>query len=245
MGRTRADPGRGTQRRSHSNPNTQGLPCGLVRRVVLEMGRRLADAGALPDERDVSFLRLEELQPALQGRLIGETADARVRRRRAELAWTLAHPGALVHGPPPVPDPDIRGMPAPARHFMNAMIWSMKHELGHPEAAVDGNGVMTGVAVSPGRYTGPARVVKSERELARLRPGEVLVCPSAHSSWTVVFGHVAALVADGGGMLSHPAIIAREHNIPAVLATGIATSTIKDGDIVTVDGTAGRVEIGT
>ena len=87
------------------------------------------------------------------------------------------------------------------------------------------------------------RVIPTESALKRLRPGDVLVCPTTHSSWTVVFGKVGALVTDGGGMLSHPAIIAREHIVPAVVATGRATSALRDGQIVTVDGIKGRVVI--
>ena len=83
----------------------------------------------------------------------------------------------------------------------------------------------------------------NEAELAKVRPGDVLVCPTTHSSWSVVFSHIGALVTDGGGILAHPAIIAREHDIPAVLATGRATSTLSDGQIVTVDGTGGRVRL--
>jgi pyruvate,water dikinase len=59
----------------------------------------------------------------------------------------------------------------------------------------------------------------------------------------VVFGQAGALVTDGGGMLSHPSIIAREHGIPAVVATGCATSRLRDGQTVTVDGITGRVQI--
>jgi pyruvate,water dikinase len=51
------------------------------------------------------------------------------------------------------------------------------------------------------------------------------------------------LVTDTGGLLSHPAIIAREYRVPAVVATGNATELLADGQVVTVDGTAGTVEI--
>jgi rifampicin phosphotransferase len=228
--------------RDDNVPYTEGFPCGLVRRVLLEMGRRLTDRGQLRSREDAAFLELDELGPALAGSLDGETASERVRRRRAEFAWVSAHPGPAVVGPPVVPDPDIRGLPAPIRRMMEVLLWAMKGELAPPAGGADGDG-LRGVAVSPGTYTGPVRVVRTEAELHRLRPGEVLVCPTTHSSWTVAFGHAGALVADGGGMLAHPAIIAREHGIPAVLATVEATKRLRDGQIVTVDGSAGRVRI--
>ena len=73
--------------------------------------------------------------------------------------------------------------------------------------------------------------------------GEILVCPSTHSSWAIVFARAAAVVTDHGGVLSHPAIVAREYGIPAVVGTGSATTRLRDGQMVCVDGAAGRVEI--
>ena len=229
--------------RDDNVPYTEGLPCGLVRRVLLEIGARLTAAGALHAPGDVSFLHRDELGPALQDKLDGDTAAVRVSRRRAEQAWVLAHPGPLIQGPPPVADPDFRGLPAAAQRIMRGVLWAAGEELTPPESKQDEDGSLIGIGVSPGSYTGTARVIKTEAELDRLQPGDVLVCPTTHSSWTVVFGRAGALVTDGGGMLSHSSIIAREHNIPAVVATGCATTTLRDGQTVTVDGIAGRVRI--
>jgi pyruvate,water dikinase len=57
----------------------------------------------------------------------------------------------------------------------------------------------------------------------------------------VLFPSIGALVTDTGGILSHPAIIAREHRVPAVVATGNATRRLQDGQVVIVDGTDGLV----
>jgi pyruvate,water dikinase len=70
-----------------------------------------------------------------------------------------------------------------------------------------------------------------------------MVCPTTSPVWAVPFPSVGALVTDSGGILSHPAIIAREHRVPAVVATGNATQSLKDGQTVTVDGTAGSVQL--
>lgn len=229
--------------RDDNVPYTEGMPCGLVRRVLLEIGARLRQRGRLNAAADSAFLHLDELRAALAGELPGESAADRVRRRRAEHAWVSAHPGPAVVGPPLVPDPDFRGVPRPLRRLLEVLMWAMAGELAPPKGGADADGHLTGIPVSPGNYTGSVRIVRTEAELTRLRPGEVLVCPTTHSSWTVAFGHAGALVADGGGMLAHPAIIAREHGIPAVLATGSATELLRDGQIVTVDGSAGRVRI--
>ena len=103
------------------------------------------------------------------------------------------------------------------------------------------DGVVTGIPAAPGSYTGPVRVIRSEAEFDRLRAGDVLVCPVTSPVWSVLFPSIGALVTDSGGVLSHPAIIAREYGVPAVVATGNGTSVLCDGQIVTVDGTAGVV----
>ena len=102
---------------------------------------------------------------------------------------------------------------------------------------------MTGTAASPGRYTGVVRVVMGEHEFGRIRAGDVVVCPVTSPAWSVVFPSIGALVTDSGGILSHPAIIAREHGIPAVVGTGNATDILKEGQRVTVDGSRGVVEV--
>ena len=229
--------------RDDNVPYTEGLPCGLIRRALLAIGSRITERGALHAAGDVSFLHKDELEPALNGKLDGETAAERASRRRAEQAWVLAHPGPLIVGPPPVPDLDLRGLPGAARRIMSGVLWAASEELAPAESKQDEDGNLLGIGVSPGSYIGPVRVIKTEAELDRLQPGDVLVCPTTHSSWTVVFGQAGALVPDGGGMLSHPSIIAREHGIPAVVATGCATATLREGQTVTVDGITGRVQI--
>jgi phosphoenolpyruvate synthase/pyruvate phosphate dikinase len=87
------------------------------------------------------------------------------------------------------------------------------------------------------------RVIRDESQFGRLGPGEVLVCPTTSPAWSVLFTQAGALVTDGGGLLAHAAVIAREYGIPAVLATGDATRRLRDGDAVTVDGTAGEVHL--
>jgi rifampicin phosphotransferase len=87
------------------------------------------------------------------------------------------------------------------------------------------------------------RVIHSEAEFDRLRAGDVLVCPVILPVWTVLFPHVGALVTDAGGILSNPAIIARECGVPAVVATRMGTTVLRDGQLVIVDGKSGTVEV--
>jgi phosphoenolpyruvate synthase/pyruvate phosphate dikinase len=98
-----------------------------------------------------------------------------------------------------------------------------------------------GQAASKGVVTGRARVLRDLSEAERLQPGEILVCVMTAPPWTPLFAIAAAVVTDSGGVLSHSAICAREYAIPCVVATQVATSLIKDGSMITVDGTNGTV----
>ena len=101
--------------------------------------------------------------------------------------------------------------------------------------------VLRGLPASRGKAVGPARVVRSPDEFHKVRPGDVLVCTATSPTWTPVFGTVSALVTDSGGVLSHASIVAREYGLPAVVGVNHGTSTIRDGQVVTVDGTGGLV----
>jgi pyruvate,water dikinase len=90
---------------------------------------------------------------------------------------------------------------------------------------------------------GVARVVESADELADVQQGEVLVARITAPSWGPVFGRIAATVTDIGGMMSHAAIVCREYGLPAVTGTGSATTTIRTGQRVRVDGNSGTVTI--
>lgn len=133
---------------------------------------------------------------------------------------------------------------------MGALLWLVQ-KAGVSEGAADADsaalaarqvsGDEEGVGASPGVYEGPARVVLGEADFDKLRDGDVLVCPITSPIWSMIFPRVGALVCDAGGPMSHPAIIAREFAIPAVLSTGGATTRLRDGELVRVDGTNGVV----
>lgn len=123
-----------------------------------------------------------------------------------------------------------------------AQLWFMDVGLTvTPRASSDNE--IAGVPGSPGRYTGTVRVIRDESEFSRLAPGDVLVCPITTPAWSVLFTQAGAVVTNGGGVLSHAAIIARENGIPAVLGTMDGTRRLADGQTVTVDGSAGMVEV--
>ncbi|MBM7775398.1 pyruvate,water dikinase [Actinokineospora baliensis] len=105
------------------------------------------------------------------------------------------------------------------------------------------DGVITGFPGMPGVVTATARVVSTVEEAGALREGEILVTPATNVGWTPVFPRAAAIVTDVGAPLSHAAIVARELGIPAVVGCGDATTRLRTGDLVRVDGARGTVEL--
>jgi pyruvate,water dikinase len=223
---------------------TVGVSFALTRSVCREYGRRLADRGQIAAVDDIFYLELDEMRAAFD-----DLADRRdvVARRKGERAWVEANPGPPTFGTPPGPPPSMRFAPRELRRANEAVLWYTERDF---EAARSsqrfGRGTrrLNGIAGSAGRYTGPVRVIRGESELHRLRAGDVAVCPVTSPVWSVAFPLMGALVTDAGGILSHPAIIAREYNLPAVVATGNATTLLHDGMTVTVDGSAGTIDVG-
>jgi pyruvate,water dikinase len=114
----------------------------------------------------------------------------------------------------------------------------------HPAAAVDpppADNQLCGTAGSPGVVSGPARVVHGPEDFRRVRPGDILVCRFTDPAWTPLFGVVGGVVTEIGGRLSHAAIVAREHRIPAVLGVPAAMTTLSDDQPVTLNGITGTV----
>lgn len=220
---------------------TDSMPCGVLRLAVLEVGRRLAAQGHLRLPADAFWLEGHEIHAVLDGRADRSGLAALVARRRAEYAWVAAHPGPAVIGPPDTGPPDLRAAPEAVRRTSGAMLWMIVHE--YPGERSPVAGALRGTPGAPGRHTGRVRVVRTDNEFDRVRAGEVLVCPITTPVWSVLFSRVGALVTDAGGALSHAAIVAREHDVPAVLGTVDATIRLRTGDLVTVDGTTGVVEI--
>jgi pyruvate, water dikinase len=100
-----------------------------------------------------------------------------------------------------------------------------------------------GFASSAGVAEGPARVLKMLGDVVKLQPGEIMVAPCTNPSWAPVFTKIKGAVTDIGGLTSHAAIVSREYGLPSVTGTGVATSVIKTGDIIRLDGSTGVVTI--
>lgn len=102
-------------------------------------------------------------------------------------------------------------------------------------------GAVLGQPASPGRTTGPVRVIHGPDEFDQFTTGEILVAPTTTPAWTTLLARAVAVVTDGGTTAAHASLVAREYAIPAVVATGDATHRLATGQIVTVDGATGTV----
>lgn len=201
-----------------------------VRRVVMELGARLATAGSIDTADDVFFLHKEEISAAASASTAVDHSSLVAERKSARAHFDSVSPPPFMgtdYGPPP---PGLVST-AFGKFF------------GVPLEPSDVEGIVKGNAGSPGKVQGIARVVRSLAEAEKLKLGEILVAETTAPPWTPLFATAAAIVTDTGGFLSHCAVVAREYRIPAVVGTGVATKTIRDGQMIEVDGDAGLVRI--
>jgi len=202
-----------------------GLGYPLLRRMLREVGRRLAEGGAIEGTDDVFWLTQDQVERAAsrldRGAALARLAAAVLRRKAA---WRAAR-----RVTPPLVLPQIK--------FLGLDLGELKRGRGRQ------GDTLKGVAASPGAVTATARVLRGPQDFDRMEPGDVLVAAITTPAWTPLFVMAAAVVTDVGGPLSHGSIVAREYGIPAVLGTGDATRRIRSGQMVTVDGGRGTVEI--
>ena len=211
----------------------------VVRYIALDTARRLAKAGRLAAEDDVFLLTVDELEAALRGAPVPSDLD----RRRAEHRWALANPSPARFGPEPGEPPSPAAFPAKARPMASAAMWTLRL-FQPPPPPPDSDGVR-GLAASPGRATGPVRIIHSPAEFDRVRPGDIMVCGHTMAAWSPIFPILGGLVTEHGGPLSHPGTLAREYGLPAVLAVTDATTLFEDEQLITIDGATGRIESAT
>ena len=213
---------------------------------IREFGALLASHGFFPDAEDVFHLTHYELEAAIID-LMNAWSTGSPPRGPAQWPAIVAERRAAIgvwskHDTPPAlgPVPDVIDDPA------IVMLWGITRESLETwlraEGDTEGN-ELKGFAASSGVAEGPARVVRSVEEIARLQKGDILVCRVTNPTWAPVFQKIAGAVSDIGGSMSHAAIVAREYGLPAVVGTGTATSRIRDGQRIRVDGGRGVVTI--
>jgi phosphohistidine swiveling domain-containing protein len=202
-----------------------------IRRVLLEFGRRFREAGVIGHADDVFHLTLEELRRKASA-LSALDRRPLVRSRQAE----------IEHFRSITPPPALGSMPA-GPPLDTPLGRALNEYFGVPVMAGPDPQTLRGHPASAGTVRGPARVVRSLSEADRVRAGDILVAVATMPAWTPLFATIAAVVTDVGGVTSHCAVVAREYGIPTVVGTTVATSVIRDGQLLEVDGHAGTVRI--
>ena len=186
------------------------------RQYTRELGRRLVAKGLLDSLWDLYYLTWDEVKNLVRGAIPKEDAYVGIRRRKAEEERnrTVVLPETFTGRPKPLRPAE---MPLPEGDTLH------------------------GIPVSPGRVTGPARVILDPRVDATIEPGEILVAPVTDAGWTPLFVAAAGIVVDIGGTLSHGSTVAREYGLPAVVNVKHGTRLIRTGQTITVDGERGVV----
>lgn len=199
------------------------LPWPVMRRAVQRIGETLARSGAIGSVEDIFHLTRPEVASLLENpKATGAVVASR--RQERDRAARLAAPIWVGQVPWLV-----RFM----FNFSNKVMGAVRSD----------TAIVHGTPASPGRATGSVRVVRDSSRFAEFKEGEILVAPLTAPAWTDLFARAAAVVTDVGSAFAHASIIAREYGIPAVVGCGDATSRLKDGQVVTVDGSTGNVEL--
>jgi phosphohistidine swiveling domain-containing protein len=206
-----------------------GLGYPLLRQMLLEVGRRLVEAGAIDVPDDVFWLTEAQVREA--------AAAVDANQHVESMADSVRESIALVRARKQVTPPTT--LPLPPRFLRKLLPGQFGVEVG----AGDEADTIRGIACSAGSVAAVARVLSGPDEFDQMEPGEVLVAAITTPAWTPLFAMASAIVTDVGGPLSHGSIVAREYGIPAVLGTGVATRRLHTGDRVRVDGSSGTIEI--
>ena len=205
----------------------------LMRRVMLEFGKRWVKAGLFDQVDDIFHIRERDFERVIHA---PELYDLRleVAKHRAELE------GFKVKQSQPVVT--YEGIPAAVGSIAGIREVHVALSMGYmPEPVAGVNANLWGTCGSPGTVEGIARVIVREDQLNEIQKGDIVVCPTTYVTWTPIFSKISGVVADRGGTLSHAAVCAREYGIPCVLNTFTGTQTIKSGQRIKVQADIGAV----
>lgn len=208
---------------------TGAWPVGLLRRAMLECGRRLAEHGALLEVEHAVEFTVDEL-------LAGRTADAAARLAERRRLSSERAPAAL--GTPL--ELSLRALPSAMRQMMRALLTIRDLGITPPGARAP----LSGVGIGGESVVGRACVAETPAEaLARFEPGDILVTVGTCPAWNAILAVAGGVVTEEGGPLSHAAVIARELGLPALVGAAAAVALVPDGATIELDPVAGRVTV--
>lgn len=195
----------------------------VLRRALRRLGESLRDLGCIDDPQDVFFLERDEVRQRVRSR-DGIPLRDRVRERR--VIWS-----------------EQRRHRPPTAVGVRACLLPLLVPSSPPAAQRTATGVLAGIGVSPGRATGPARVLHRVDPNTEFDDGDILVVRAFVPALAPLVTRAAGVVADVGSIAAHTSVLAREYGVPGVVGLGTATDVVRDGQIVTVDGTEGTLSV--
>ena len=196
---------------------------GIARRIIVEMGRRLAALDLIEQERDIFYLTVEEVLALVEGTAVTVDLRALVGLRRVESDRYQAMPSPAARF-------QTRDIPYLGRQFAASPVGPM---------AAAGES-LTGMACCPGLVRGRVILVEDPRS-ALIAPGSIVVARRTDPGWVMVFSAAAGLLVERGSLLSHSAIVAREMGLPTIVSIAGLSDWLRDGDLVEMDGGRGSV----
>lgn len=195
---------------------------GRVRRVFVELGKRMYADDLLDHPRDIFYLEVDEALGFVEGTTVSTDLNGLVKLRKDEFAR-------------------YEEMEPPSDRFETlGMVYQGNAFRSRDDAAEVTDGDLKGIGCCPGVVRGPVRVVRDPRK-ASLQSGEILVAERTDPGWIMLFPAAAGILVERGSLLSHSAIVARELGIPAVVSVAGITRSLVDGDWVEFDGSSGVI----
>jgi phosphohistidine swiveling domain-containing protein len=209
-----------------------------VRQVCLELGRRQVAQGFLERAEDVFYLTLTELKEASCPESGVGFIEKVKSRRKTEDEFRQQTPPPIL-GTPPTPEEFL------ARdNALNRAYAKMAGPSGGPIEASKDSDILNGFGVSSGTAVGRVKVLNNQEDaVEQLKMGDILVTGLITSFWVPLFSRISGLVTAQGGMLSHGAVVAREHGLPAVSGVVDAMEQLRDGQLVEINGDQGTVRL--
>jgi len=221
---------------------------GVFWQKMRQLAQIFVNHGFFNDVEEIWYLNRFELQQALYDLVTSWATGVKPRGPsywRSEIDWRKDIIEKFRQFSPP---PAVGVTPEVINEPFTIMLWGITTEsvnawLDAGSVALEDMTELKGFPASSGAVEGIARVIRSPEQLNELQAGEILVATTTSPSWTPIFNKIGAAVTDVGGIMSHAAIVCREYGLPAVVGTGMASSVIKTGQKLRVDGDKGTVTL--
>ena len=207
----------------------------LLRIYTIEYAKTLQEKGVLEKCEDVWFLKVGNLWDYIEHKVAPEDLREQIRKNKRYYQAYRNYMSENEIGTA-FSETESRGT-ADSKGFH-------EQKAGKRAEVGEVSGKIKGLGANNGTVTGVARVIEDFSQIDRLQEGDILVTRFTDTGWTPKFAILSGIVTEYGGILCHAAIVSREYGIPAIVCCKDAMKKIKNGQIITVDGTTGTVTIG-